>query len=428
MNETLAQYRSVLSSRNARLVLGADALSKAGDWFMYVAMSLLVYRGGGAGALGIFSVLRIGIPLSIGPLAGRWGNSRPPRTVMIGCDIARAVVVGVGAAAAALGAHVTVLMAVTVVAAVFTTVFAPAERRMHRDLVRPDERAALNSTIGTTGTTVIVLAPALAGGLAATLGIPWLLAVNAASFLVSAALVVLLDSSLLVDAEEAGRDEESADGGKPRQGVLREVAVVLRNDRFVALCLACQTIACAVASASLVLQVAVADRAGDATALLGWITTAIGVGSVLGMVLGGPLAKRNRLVPGAACAVILSLLLGVFGTSTNAVMALASAVAMGLSAGLPESLYWTSFQNRVPKDSSGAFFGLVESTTTAAMAFGGAAIGGLVAAFGTSTGSWILALPLAGLALVTVVAAVATDRGAPTAAPVPAPEDVSVKA
>lgn len=82
----------------------------------------------------------------------------------------------------------------------------------------------------------------------------------------------------------------------------------------------------------------------------------------------------------------------------------------------------------MPKESSGAFFGLVESTTTAAMAFGGAAIGGLVAAFGTSTGSWILALPLAGLALLTVVAAVATDRKTPADAPVPVPEDAPVTA
>lgn len=51
MKKALANYRNIAPLAHARRLLAADAISKAGDWILFVAMSALVFEAGGARAL-----------------------------------------------------------------------------------------------------------------------------------------------------------------------------------------------------------------------------------------------------------------------------------------------------------------------------------------------------------------------------------------
>lgn len=135
MKKALANYRNIAPLAHARRLLAADAISKAGDWILFVAMSALVFEAGGARALALFSLMRVLIPFVLGPWAGRWGAALAPRTLMIGADLARAVLLFLGAVAAGTGQSVWLLESVVVGCAVLTACHAPAERRFQRDLI-----------------------------------------------------------------------------------------------------------------------------------------------------------------------------------------------------------------------------------------------------------------------------------------------------
>jgi MFS family permease len=144
----------------AKRLLVADAVSKAGDWMLFVAVSAILYQGGGAAALAIYSVARLVVPVAAGPWSGRVGAGLPPRLVMIASDLARAALLVVAAAAATWSAPVWLVLVPVVGCTLLAAWFNPAEKRFQRDAVPADQRPAFYAVIGATGSTAMIFAPA----------------------------------------------------------------------------------------------------------------------------------------------------------------------------------------------------------------------------------------------------------------------------
>lgn len=180
--------------RFRRLFL-AHGISRAGDAFNTVALVMLVFEltGSGAGVAGavVFEVLPV---LLLGPLAGMVADRYPRRRVMVAADVARA---GFAAFIALGPASTPIAYAVAFGLSAGALVFNPAASSLVPDLLEHDEDVVrANSALWTVAVAAqIVLAP-LAGGLIATVGVDWAFGINAASYLLSAALLRRLDAGL----------------------------------------------------------------------------------------------------------------------------------------------------------------------------------------------------------------------------------------
>lgn len=299
----------------------AHAVSRAGDAFNTVALVVLVLRltGSGLGVAGTvaFEVLPV---LLLGPLAGVVADRFPRRRVMVAADLARAVIV-LGLALS--HDHVAWAYATAFGMSAGALVFNPAAVSLVPDVVDGDELVDANAAMWTVAVLAqIVLAP-LAGLVIATAGVGPAFAVNAASFVVSAALLRRLaagdrPAAVVVPGWRgvaAGWDEVRA------HPLLRRLLVV-------------QGLAALSAGATSGLLVVLADeRLGVGPGGFGLLLAAIGVGAAAGPLLlrrrirasqpawlYGPLALRgvvDLVLAGARTSSVAAPVLAAYGVGTS---------------------------------------------------------------------------------------------------------------
>lgn len=387
MKNVLVSYRDIAAVPDARRLLAADAISKAGDWILYVAMSILVYQAGGAGSLALFSALRIGIPFVLGPWAGRWGAAYSARSVMIFADVVRAVLLVLAAGVAWAGISVWALQVLVVGCAALTALHAPAERRFQRDTISEEQRASFNAVLGATGSAVMVIAPATGGLMTVAVGNIGALVADGASFLLSALLILRVKPTPITNPAPVAVTPNGDTAGRS-QGALQIALRACRANPYVLAAVITQGVACTVAGACLVLLPVLDDRLGSGDGVVGWLTAALGIGSVIGTLLGGVVARGGRRILATSSIVALGLVLGLMGSSSHLFVALIGAALAGITANIPEPLYWTTYAGLVDEEDSSAFYGLVESTITGGFALGGLILGSLVTGIGTEAAAW----------------------------------------
>ena len=176
----MSAARRLALSRLASLTAGSAA---------YIALISAIYNETGS-ALWVSAALFAGVVGSVvgAPAAGWIGDRFERRRVMVGSDLAAAVV------ASAMALTVDSALALTLLfglLAVVESPFEPSSASSMPNLVPPESLPRANALVAGTASASYLLGP-LVGGLLLSAGAsaPQLLAVNAASFLASAALVV----------------------------------------------------------------------------------------------------------------------------------------------------------------------------------------------------------------------------------------------
>ncbi len=168
----------------------AHSVSRAGDAFNTVALVVLVFRLTGSGR-GVATTVAFEVApvLLLGPVAGLAADRYPRRAVMVGADLARALLAALLAVW-----HGSVVLAFAVAFGLSTgsLLFNPAASSLVPEVVGDDELVSANAALWTVAVVAqIVLAP-LAGLTIASVGVGWAFGLNAASFLISAALLARL--------------------------------------------------------------------------------------------------------------------------------------------------------------------------------------------------------------------------------------------
>lgn len=186
-----------LRDREFRLLASATLTSVLGDGMMRVALPLQVLAITADDPLAIGFV---GLAWSLGhavslPLGGVASDQRDRRSVMIGSDVVRAIAIGTMGLLGVLG----LLRLPEVIALGFSFglangFFNPASRSLVPDLIPPDDLPQANALLGFARPLQLWIVGPLLGGLVVSLAGPGTaLLVDAATFLVSAALLVRLD-------------------------------------------------------------------------------------------------------------------------------------------------------------------------------------------------------------------------------------------
>ena len=259
-----------LRSAPFRRFFAARTISQWGDTFNAVAIVILVYRMTGSGLkVGATVAFEIVPVLLFGFAAGAAVDRLPRRRIMVVADLGRA---GVAGLLAVFHGQLWTVYAAAFGLSAFGVFFNPAAASVVPALVDEHDVVGANSAVWSAAVvSQIVLAPA-AGALVAATGAGAAFALNAASFGVSAAVLVGLRLATRPSGAPARRLAEIAEG-------LRAV----RTDRFLSTLAGVQAVAALSAGATSALLVVLAERHLHAGAgRFGLLLGAVGLGAGFG--------------------------------------------------------------------------------------------------------------------------------------------------
>ena len=324
---------AVLHEREYRLLFGAQLSSLLGDQMVTVALAFgILDHGGSASDVGIVLAARSLAVIAFLLGGGVIGDRLPRRAVLVATDVVR--IGSQGAVAAVLisgGGSIALLAALSAATGAATGVFNPTATGFLPEVVSPQglqEANALRSLASSGGR---IAGPLLAGLLVATAGAGWAIAVDAASYAVSAALVAAMS------VRGAGRGETS----ESFLDELRTGWTAFRSMTWLVAIVASAAVGNLCNGAWKVLGPVVAKNELGGVGAWSAIVAAAGAGGILGGLLALRLAPRRPLVF-MTCAVSVffvqfALLAVVAPTAIIAVSAFAGEVGMILGMTVWES-------------------------------------------------------------------------------------------
>jgi predicted MFS family arabinose efflux permease len=324
---------AVLHEREYRLLFGAQLSSLLGDQMVTVALAFgILDHGGSASDVGIVLAARSLAVIAFLLGGGVIGDRLPRRAVLVATDVVR--IGSQGAVAAVLisgGGSIALLAALSAVTGAATGVFNPTATGFLPEVVSPEglqEANALRSLASSGGR---IAGPLLAGLLVATAGAGWAIAVDAASYAVSAALVAAMS------IRGAGRGETS----ESFLDELRTGWTAFRSMTWLVAIVASAAVGNLCNGAWKVLGPVVAKTELGGVGAWSAIVAAAGAGGILGGLIALRLAPRRPLVF-MTCAVSVffvqfALLAVVAPTAIIAVAAFAGEVGMILGMTVWES-------------------------------------------------------------------------------------------
>lgn len=192
-----------------------------------LALPLLVLDATGSIVqMGLVTVVSGATAIGTGVFAGYVVDRVDRRRLMIVCDLARAVLLGsVPLVWWAAGPQIWLLYVLTALAAVLKTLFDVSYVTAIPNLVRTQDLTAANGRLMGTFALGTLLGPVVAGFLTAGVGADWALALDGATFLVSAASLGWVRFTARPAGEAADKAVSKA-GNESGAGVLREMFVV----------------------------------------------------------------------------------------------------------------------------------------------------------------------------------------------------------
>jgi predicted MFS family arabinose efflux permease len=381
----------IVNSRDFRALLASRVVSELGTWFAYVALTVTVYdRTGSATWVSVLLLLdilpSIALGLLVAPLLDRWVRKH----VLVGAEIAGAAVfVGL-----AFADSIAVLLLLASLAGVSGAIFRPGLRAAMPTLVEERDLARANALVRSAGAAAVLAGPPLAGVLVAAAGAGPVFLVNAASFVVSAAVIARIPRARLQSTRSVAR-KPSFDGFELfRPPALRSV--------LVGGCVA--QLAWTLMN---VTEIFLARRVFHTGAAgFGLLAAATGAGLLAGSLAAGTLADRGTLHALYRNALLLGGA-GLLVAATAHWFALALAAAAVATAGnaLAFGFADLSVQRVAPADRLGQAFGVLQSSLSAAAVVGMLAAGPVADAVGARA-AWSLAA-----AILVVAASAATLLG-----------------
>lgn len=253
-------------------------------------LTAILLLGASATETGLLVAVRMAPSALAGPLIGVWVDRVRKLPILIGADIGSAIVVGSIPIAAALGMlSLAQLYVVAFVGGILFVATDVARSALVPALVGRPRLVGANSRLQGSDAVAQVAGPSLGGSLVQALTAPVAMAVDAASFLVSAALLAAVRVREIPHPREVGLSmwQQVTEGLR----FVRREPIVLRS-----------TLAIALANiewfaVQAVLVVYATNELGLSPALLGIAIAALGPLSLVGTAIVGPLTRRIGIGP-----------------------------------------------------------------------------------------------------------------------------------
>jgi len=353
-------YNDVVRSPSYFPLWLSQLVSSFGDTLHYIALVVLVFNLTGHGAAVAILVGAEIVPvLLLGPVAGVIIDRFSRKAVLIGADLARA------ALALSLvwpqGTWHAYVVAAGIAAG--NTFFNPTVQAVIPVLTTEDQRLAANSVSWSTGRLVQILASAVAGGLIALIGTDAAFVLNAATFVVSALLIV----RLVIPAHAGQLGEATRRGFGSYLADARAGVSFAMRDRLVSRLLLVQGLASLAVGGTGAMLVVLSERhLGLEPAGFAWLIGAIGVGALLGPLIPNLFARDYRDARWLFVPYIIrgigDVLIAIF---TPLPVALIILFVYGLNTSTGNVVFSSTIQGAVPERVRGRVFTLLDVTWNA---------------------------------------------------------------
>jgi MFS family permease len=376
----MAGRLEALKERPFRLLFLGQAVSLLGDGMVGVALAFAVLEEtGSASDLGIVLAART-VPLVAFLLVGGvWADRLPRRALMVTTDLIRLAAHGAMAALLIAGEpgiwSIALLAAIAGAASAF---FNPAISGIMPAVVSTERLQQANALRGLTEAVGRIAGPALAGVLVVGVGPGWALAVDAATFGVSAAFLVAIPMPAHVPVESHSFLADLRDGWDD-----------FRSRSWLWTTVASTTFGNMLFAAYFVLGPLVADRELGGAGAWALIASAFGVGLLVGGVLLLHLDPHRPVLVATLAVAFYTLPLAFLAIPTPAAVTAIGALLAGAGLAVANNLWETTQQRHVPPEllsrvSSYDWFG-----SLAAVPVGMLLWGPIADAIGVSTALWI---------------------------------------
>jgi MFS family permease len=332
--------RSLFGHRDFRLLLLGQSASTLGDRLVFVALALYVTDIGSPSDVGIVLACHA-VPL-VGFLliGGVWADRLPRHLVVVTTDLIRFGLHALLAALIFTGAveiwHIAVIEACFGTAEAF---YRPAFTGLVPQTVPEDEIQPARAAFGTVETIAEFAGPALATALVLGVGPGFAFAIDAATFLVSAAFLVRLEPRLR--GEPGVRTTVLAE--------LREGWSEVRSRTWIWVIVAVFSFGLLTAFGPwMTLGPTISIEHYDTRAVYGILASAMGAGTIAGALIGFRWRPRYPMRAGMLLALPLPFALGCFGVGLPVALLLPTFVLTGTGIALFDIWWHTALAERVP--------------------------------------------------------------------------------
>lgn len=402
----------VITNPPLRRLFAAYTASLVGNGVFTLTVAIVIFRAGGASAIGVLAVARYVAIAVLGPLTAGLLDNYDRRRMMAVAEAARLVCTVLAGVTIGLHSPVMWLGALVVLKGVAGTGFYPAQMAVLPELSRTSEELAAANVVTSLVESIGVFAgPALAGFFLAVATPAVAVGVAGAAFAASAILLASLSlmspihqsDDLVALLSRDGLATETSSGFLARAVDGFRVVGTQRDVRALLLLYVLQ---CVVYGASTVFSVAIAlQLLHIGSAGLGLMESILGVGGLIGGVAALMLVERSRLAWDFGLAVLAwgaPLLIIAFYPHLSAVLGVMAFV--GLANSIVDINYLTVIQHMVANDHLGRVLGAVEAGEVIGMAIGALTMTGLIHVVGIRPG----------LAMIGGFVSLATLPGLPT--------------
>jgi MFS family permease len=369
---SLQAFGRVFANPRIRNLQLAGAGSTLAIWAYGVALPVYAYHSGGARAVGLLFFARFVLAALaspwIGVLVDRWSRRR----VMLTSDLLRCGILSAMTVVASSGGNAYAIYVLAITSTVVAVAYNPAQSALIPSFVNtPDELTAANVVGNTISSVGMFAGPALGGVLLALSG-------PAAVFGLTAALTIW--SAAFVSRLPHDKPPEQPEERPPFLAELTAGFVTMMHRRALRVVIGLTSAQALVDGAIEVLLVVLALRLLDSgNAGLGWLNTAIGIGSIVGAVIVAALAARRRLAGGFAIGLLLSSVpLAVCAAVSSLAPALVLVGLLGVGATFSQVNGTTLLQRSTENEVMGRVFAVLESLILAGLAVGSIATPGLI--------------------------------------------------
>lgn len=406
LHGSIEAFREVAGNRPLRRLESAWATAT----FAYSGLNVVVvvygYEHGGTAAVGAMALLRV-LPGALASpftsvLADRYRRER----VLLTANVSRTLLVGIAAASAIAGGASWIVYVLTAAVGIAGSNFRPAQAALLPRLARtPEQLTAANVVASTIQAMGLLVAPAVAGVLVGSISTGAGFILVGGLFLVSTALV------LLIEAPEAGE----ADRERKREPLVPRLLAgfgTLASDSRLRLVFGFVALQTFVAGALAVMNVLVAiDLLLLGKAGVGYLTSAVGIGGLVGSLVAAALVGRARLAPPFIVGIFVwSLPLALLAALPYTAVALAGWGVIGVANMISDVAGFTLVQRTTPDPVLARVFGILEMAMYTAMALGSITAPAVISGLGIRGSLALFGLLLPAAAVVLGPRVVALDR------------------
>ena len=366
---TRSRFRDALRVRDFRLLVMAYIIDALGSWAYSVVLAVYVFdRTHSTQWLAAVATSRWVVGLLIGSYAGVIADRFERTRVMVVSALSSATVMAVIAVVVGTNGPVWTLIALSAISAVVASPYRPASGALTPDVVSEKDLVAANSLFSTLESLTVVLGPAT-GGLLLLTGEPVTgVIVNAASFVVAAAIVVRL--------QVKARGSADADGNAFAQWLtgLRALSAERVAMMLVLFC----ALDSAIYGASTVLYIPLSEHLGTGSSGYSYLLAGSALGGVIAAGLANKLSRASRLAPVILGSIMLQALpYAVTATVHVAILAFVLQVISGVGMIIVDVLAYTALQRDLPRDVLSRVLGVFDAVVLSfivAASFVGAAL------------------------------------------------------